>query len=256
MVKRAGCIKLCLVVGVVLATLAGRATSARSQSVDPLGKPTLPAAQDHLARGNKLYTLREFKRAIEEYKAGALLEDAPVFQYNLAQAYRLSGHYKEALWHYDRFVKRTAPTGALREAIAQFIEELNRELASAERSGETPSPDPPQPPAPAAVQLHERPRSPPAPWYRDNVGWALAGGGFALSLASLGFAVSAGSLDDEAAQTSLESKRASLRESARKHRLTAYVLGGIGVPLLTVGGVKLALVSDADRTVVTALARF
>ncbi len=84
---------------------------------DPLAKPKTRDARQHLERGNKLYTLRDFDKAIEEYRAGLLVEDAPVFQYNLAQAYRLSGNYQQALWFYERFEKRAHPTGELKQAI-------------------------------------------------------------------------------------------------------------------------------------------
>lgn len=36
---------------------------------------------------------------IVEYNAGALVEPAPVFDYNLGQSYRQLGKYREALWH-------------------------------------------------------------------------------------------------------------------------------------------------------------
>jgi hypothetical protein len=48
-------------------------------------------AREHLIRGNRLYNTRAFDAAIEAYKAGALAEPAPVFDYNLGQTYRQLG---------------------------------------------------------------------------------------------------------------------------------------------------------------------
>ena len=64
---------------------------------DPLAKPASAIACEHLTAGNRLYRLREFEKAVEAYKAGAISEDAPVFHYNLAQCYRELGRYEEAL---------------------------------------------------------------------------------------------------------------------------------------------------------------
>src|SRR5262245_21764856 len=111
---------------------------------DPLAKPADAKAADHLAQGNRHYRVREFDKAIEEFKAGALIEDAPVFLYNLGQSYRQLGRYEDAIWHYERFVSRTKPTGKLKEAIDGFLAEMRAELAK------SPAPPPAEgaPPAP------------------------------------------------------------------------------------------------------------
>src|SRR5882724_11088677 len=90
----------------------------------PLARPTNHEACEHLDRGNKLYNLRSFDEAIREFKAGALIESAPVFDYNLGQAYRQLGKYKDALWHYDRFLNYGRPTGELLDAVTGFMAEM------------------------------------------------------------------------------------------------------------------------------------
>ena len=100
-------------------------------AADPLARPGHPEAVACLLRGNRLYAVREFDKAIEQYKAGALLEDVPVFQYNLAQAYRVTGRYEDALWHYERFVKRTNPTGELRQTVDGFMAQMQQEIERA-----------------------------------------------------------------------------------------------------------------------------
>src|SRR5690348_7410836 len=86
------------------------ASKAVAGFADPLGKPSKTEARDHLDRGNNLYNIGSFEDAIIEYKAGALIEPAPVFDYNLGQSYRQLGKYQEALWHYDRFLNKGQPT--------------------------------------------------------------------------------------------------------------------------------------------------
>src|ERR687889_559146 len=84
---------------------------------DAIAKPTSPGALAHLSRGARLYDNRSFEEAIMEFKEGALIEPAPVFDYDLGQAYRKLGKYEEALWHYDRFVTNGRPTGKVLEAV-------------------------------------------------------------------------------------------------------------------------------------------
>src|ERR1041384_1339104 len=97
--------------------LAGNVASAGK----PLARPTKHEAREHLDRGNKLYNLRSFDEAIVEFKAGAIIEPVPVFDYNLGQAYRQLGKYQDALWHYDRFLNYGHPTGQLLDAVPGFM---------------------------------------------------------------------------------------------------------------------------------------
>src|SRR5882724_9357480 len=95
---------------------------------DPLARPLDPKACGHLDRGNNLYDAGSFKEAIDEYKAGETIEPAPVFDFNLGQAHRQLGLYREALWHYDRFVNKGEPTGRLRDAVIAFMAEMRTHL--------------------------------------------------------------------------------------------------------------------------------
>ncbi len=233
---------------------------------DPLAKPTSSEARGHLARGNKLYELREFDKAIAAYKEGSLVEDAAVFQYNLAQAYRMSGKYQEALWHYDRFVKRTSPTGPLKDAIAQFTVQMKAELEKAA------SKQPPTGPAAAgdetpgasegadaeaqtgapAVVVSEAPvASPPARWP-----WMVASGGaVALGGAALGFHLWADrTYDDAEKETSNQTRRDELEDSANTRR---YLSQGFGIAAVGAAGVSVYLFirsRGSDEAPTTALA--
>lgn len=91
-------------------------------------KLVAPEARRHLAQGNKLYNIRSFEQAIEEYKAGALVEEAAVFDYNLGQAFRQIGKYQEAIWHYERFLNRGDPQGEVLDAVNGFLAQMKSEL--------------------------------------------------------------------------------------------------------------------------------
>jgi tetratricopeptide (TPR) repeat protein len=84
-----------------VAALLGLLFIASAARADPFAKPATPEAREHLTRGNRLYGVRSFEEAIAEYKAGALVEPAPVFDYNLGQCFRQLRRYREALWYYE-----------------------------------------------------------------------------------------------------------------------------------------------------------
>lgn len=113
---------------VALVSLLVLSMSASAYAGDPLARPASHEARDHLHRGNKLYNVGSFEQAIAEYKAGSLIEPAPVFDYNLGQAHRQLGKYHEALWHYDRFLHRGQPTGELRDAVIAFMAQMRAHL--------------------------------------------------------------------------------------------------------------------------------
>jgi len=142
---------------------------ARVAAADPpIRKPALAAALDHLARATKLYNVRSFEEAADEYKAGALIEPAPVFDYNLGQCYRQLGRYKEAIWHYERFLKASPETPERNESVTGFIAQMRAELESRAMTA------PPIEPAPlVTVQRNAAPVARPEPWYRDRAGWLI-----------------------------------------------------------------------------------
>lgn len=222
---------------------------------DPLAKPLSPAARAHLERGNKLYAIRSFDQAIEEYKAGALLEDTPVFQYNLAQAYRITGRYQEALWHYERFVMRTEPSGPLREAIDRFTMQMRAEIERAAMK------EPPTGVAPTQRDEREVDTAPYAktqeaqdPWYGDYFGWVLAASGLAISGASIYFFLDAQDSDERALTEVREVERRNLKSSARDSRRLGYAFAAIGIGTTSLGVIKLAVHGGASPSASIAIA--
>lgn len=234
----------------VTGILVGVAFTARlAHADDPLARPKSAAAAEHLDQGNKLYNLRSFVLAAEQYKAGALLDPAPVFDYNLGQTFRQLGQYEEAIWHYERFLKSGQPRGKMLEAVNNFIEKMKAELS---RKAMTEQPDEPapgtaaKPPRPAVIA----PAHPPAlvsdprrePWYDDGIGWGLAGAGVVAAGAAAWLFIDAGDLDEEAerpGQSALLTEK--LHDRADSRRLFGTITAVAGGGLLAAGIVKLVL---------------
>jgi tetratricopeptide (TPR) repeat protein len=63
-------------------------------------------AKDHFLKGTKYYDLRRFDEAVKEYAAAYELRDEPAVLYNIAQAYRLGGHSREAVQFYRNYLRR------------------------------------------------------------------------------------------------------------------------------------------------------
>lgn len=239
-------VRWCLVMGCLIGFLG----TARAD--DPLAKPKDPVAQEHLSQGNKLYRLRDFEKAIEEYKAGALKEDAPVFLYNLGQCYRQLGKYEDAIWHYERFLSRAQPSGDMRTAVEDFVKQMKSELDKKAMSQPPtePAPDPgkskPAEPAPHVV-------APPPetaisePWYSDTLGWTLSGAGLVATGIGGYLLFDASDLYDQANHEPRQEVRTQLRSQGDSRRTSGVIVGVGGVALLTAGIIKLAIHPSATR---------
>jgi tetratricopeptide (TPR) repeat protein len=231
----------------VLVSLAVASLPRSALAGDPLARPDSPKACEHLDRGNNLYDAGAFKEAIDEYKAGEVIDPAPVFDYNLGQAHRQLGLYREALWHYDRFLHKGQPTGQLRDAVIAFMAEMRAHLENKaqsmpptgrEPSAEGPSSSAPQvsPPAsiPAAVVRHEA-------WYDDGWGWALSGTGVVgITVGGVLLADAAG-INGDVNMTTNQQERDRLKEKEHMRNVLGVVVGAGGLGLLALGIVKLAV---------------
>ena len=242
-----------LAIGVLFVFAVVLGLCANAFAGDPLAKPKDATAQKHLAAGNKLYRVREFEKAVEEYKAGALAEDVPVFHYNLGQCYRQLGRYDDAIWHYERFLERGKPEGQMKGAVEAFVSQMKSELqkkAMTQPPTEAaPEPKPiPEPAQPKVTVV----RVPGEPWYRDTIGWSLAGAGFVgIGVAAWLFA-SANSTEDDANAQANQSERERLRDRASSRRVVGSVVGIGSAALLVTGIVKLALrPGDREERVTT-----
>lgn len=227
------------------------ALAAPTAHAGPLSKPESAEARSHLALGNKLYGVRSFDKAVEEYKAGALVEAAPVFDYNLGQCYRMLGKYDEAIWHYERFLTRGNPEGQILNAVKDFLAQMRSELdkkAMTQKPIEPgPAPGSEAPPAhaleAAPVQSIDRQLAPrrTEAWYEDRWGWALTGTG-ALGLAvGGGLLIDGASLSDDANAAASQQEYDKLHDKAKTRSIIGAVVGIGGAGLLLAGVIKLAV---------------
>jgi tetratricopeptide (TPR) repeat protein len=218
---------------------------------DPRAKPTNPVALEHFQSGNRLFRVREFDKAVAEYKAGAVLEDAPVFQYNLAQAYRMAGRHEEALWHYENFLGRLPQGDPNRAKVEELIAQVK--AGRDERRA-----DPParvkEPPAEKDYVIAAQPREAREPWYADRTGWALSATGSVLAASSVYFLVSARHLDDQALSDGGERERAQLQDRAGTRRTVGYALGISGLVAIGTGVIKLSIHDGPSQSTTVAVA--
>ena len=207
-----------LPIAVVVLSLISAVTSAYG---DPLSKPSAPEARNHLLRGNRFYGIRSFDEAVAEYKEGALIEPAPVFDYNLGQCFRQLGKYKEAIWHYERFLTRANPQGELLDTVNNFIAQMKAELDKKAMT-QQPTEPAPLPSSPA--------RDAPAPshgevWYDDTWGWALSGAGVVGVAVGGGLLANAASLNGNANMTTNQQERDRLRDQEHNRNVLGAITG-------------------------------
>jgi tetratricopeptide (TPR) repeat protein len=236
----------------ILAVICPRAAYAG----DPLARPMKREAREHLDKGNKLYNIRSFDEAITEFKAGALIEPAPVFDYNLGQAYRQLGKYQDALWHYDRFMKYGEPTGELRDAVTSFMAAMRAHIANRALTMPPTAAAPPERATDQATLAKTRPTIPESTTHTrdvepirpaarhdgpDWIGWSLAGSGV-VALGVSGVLLYSASRLNGRANTELDARaRDDLHDQASTRNTTGIVIGVGGLVLTAVGVIKLAV---------------
>jgi tetratricopeptide (TPR) repeat protein len=231
--------------------------SATTAHADALAPPADAVARKHQVTGNRYYrVLRDFEKAIEEYQAGALREDAPVFSYNLGQCYRRLGRYEDAIWHYERFLDRGKPTGEIEASVEKFIAEMKDKLAkkamtmpSAEPAP-LPASTPPARSAPVSVGATQIVVARSPRWYEDTFGWGMTGAGaVAVGASSLMF-LSASRLINQANSEPTQQAQGELHDKADTRRLLGTVIMVGGAALIMTGVLKLAINDRSVRTTV------
>jgi hypothetical protein len=107
-------------------------------------------AQEHLTRGNALFTHDRFPEALEEFQAAFSLFPSPKLHFNLGQCERALGHDDAAVDHFQRFLDEARDVSpALRAEAERYVGELRARLAEAAARPAPPAPLPPAPPPPA-----------------------------------------------------------------------------------------------------------
>jgi hypothetical protein len=253
--------------------------SAESSSTLGQYKPTKPAALVHFEAGNRLYKsgldtarpfparVRDLRAAVQEYEAGALVEDAPAFDYNLGHAARVLVDNRTAVAHLQRFLERAHPDEPLRSAIENEISDLDpagdirMQLRQAdEHAQETraASVAPSSPPPTTATMPVAQPelRAPVAQPSRawSWVGWGLIAAGVAGGGGATWLAVSATGLDADAKDTTRSiTDRFDLQNRADSRRRSAVIVGIGSGAAVVLGVVILAIPArSASRDSMTA----
>jgi tetratricopeptide (TPR) repeat protein len=242
---------------VVVAGFLGALLPAEARADRSLARPAKQEARERLTMGNRLYNAEKWDDAIREYKAGAQVEDAPVFDYNIAQCLRRSGAYQEAMLHYARFLDRGQPTGEVLGAVQAFISEMRAQLGN--RAKAMPPTEPvkatdatAQVPTPRDAAQHRVDAVPTAPGTtqvsarderRDSsnwLGWTTTGLGVGAIGVSGYLLLRAASLNDQSDAEKNVQTRSELRDGARTRNLIGAVTAAGGLALTVTGVILLA----------------
>lgn len=212
--------------------------------------PTNPVAKAHLNKGNRLYKLQDFKQAIKEYKAGALVEDLPIFLYNLGQSYRQMGDYANAIWYYKRYLRQGNPQPALKKWVTDVIEDMEKEL---QRAARTKPPTGPGPGDAVPPTNKSRPNlqpvmgseEQPSPWHADALGWTLTGAGVVGIGIGIGLFINASDLEN--ADPPDQQERQRNLDTAESRRLYGTISTIAGAALVVGGIIRLISTPPAKR---------
>jgi tetratricopeptide (TPR) repeat protein len=119
------------------------------------------AAKAHYEAATRLYDIREYTKALEEYKAAYLAKPDAAFLFNIGQCYRKLGKNPEALDFFQQYLRKAPAEDPNRTQVEARIRELENDGVKRPGTNATAtpsiSPTPPPPPAPS-VQV-----APPTP---------------------------------------------------------------------------------------------
>ncbi len=104
-----------------------------------LGRPALVHAEDaqtktakkHYDKGDKLFNLRKYQDALEEYQKAFDAKPIPAFLFNIGQCYRNLGDVDSAIFSFKRFLKLD-PEAPNRDQVQGLIDELETKQQEAE----------------------------------------------------------------------------------------------------------------------------
>ncbi len=115
------------------------------------------SAKKHYARGEKLFALGKFDKALDEYQQAFDAKPLPDFLYNIGQCYRNLGDLEQAIFSFKKYLQ-LAPDASDRDKVQKLIDDLE---AKRERTEGTKLVPPPEQPPPQ--QQAPTPKPPPAP---------------------------------------------------------------------------------------------
>lgn len=212
---------------------------ARAQT--PTGRPTKPEAVAHFKQGNAHYKVRDFEKAVEEYKAGALIEASAIFDYNLGQCYRQLGKYEDAIWHYERYLRSGIATAQELDSIKNWITQMKAEMEQQAKSTPPTEPATMQPESQPAIIQPLAVQKTVEPWHHDAFGWGVTGAGVVVGGIGAALLVDAASLRSDANKAPNQQEQNALHDKADTRALAGGIFVAVGGGLLVTGIVKLAI---------------
>jgi tetratricopeptide (TPR) repeat protein len=161
-------------------------------------------ARGHYETATRAYDLREYAKALEEYKAAYMAKPDPAFLFNIGQCYRKLGNSASAIEFYQQYLKKTGPDDPNRSQAEARIRDVQNGRFSddgpfvkdeqkappvpTEPAGSAVPPTAAAVPAPAAPSAQAAWITPPAPtepvpptahsrwWLWTGIGVAVVGG--------------------------------------------------------------------------------
>jgi tetratricopeptide (TPR) repeat protein len=90
-------------------------------------------AREHFNKGQVHYALGEFEKAANEYREAYRIRNEPAILYNIAQAMRLLGQSKQAIFYYSQYLTQK-PDAPNRTDVEQMVASLKMKLAEEEEA--------------------------------------------------------------------------------------------------------------------------
>ena len=110
--------------------------------------PAKAAALAHFETAKRLYDVREYGKALEEYKAAYVAKPDPAFLFNIAQCHRKLGQNEQALDFFQQFLKKSPADAPNRSQVAARIADLQAEAQA--KADQAPPAKPELAPLPSA----------------------------------------------------------------------------------------------------------
>ena len=232
-------------------------------------------AKAHYETATRLYDIREYDKALLEYKSAYLAQPDPAFLFNIGQCHRKLGQNQQALNFFQEYLKKASPDDPNRSQVEARIRDIEAEAklqaeAAQAAAAATPAPAPevvPPAPTPATAAVAATPTAPaasveqavPVNTTPEGSGRGLRIAGIACGaagLASVGIGIyyytRARSLSDRV--TNSQNPKASDDQAGRDAQTMQWVFYGIGAGALATGTVLYWLgwpPKESGRTVAT-----
>lgn len=219
---------------------------------DPsLQYPKDAEAVKHLETAKRAFGVQQYDKAIEEYTAAGLADEAPLILYNLGQTYRAAKDYEKAIRQYQLFLDRGKPGKEVRALVECHIQTMRAELEQAASTAPPSGPAPDQPndqddaggattPVTGPVdELEPDDGPPPSRWTTTRkIGLGIGAAGVLTVAAGIAFGIQGHGYKDDAARLcpstpcSNAAEANALSDKADTRALMANVSYGAGAAMI------------------------